>query len=359
MGEKDFYMDELFRNITVQSRVIKKTAKHIEIVASANPRMSAMALKSQQAVYKTLSAEYTEVNITHIDTMADLQALVAKKPDLVVLGMQLILLDPTVSYEKSPKIWLAQYLTAHGINFTGSTAQALMLEFNKPEAKQIVIDAGLKSAAYMIAPVGQPLAKHSLQFPLFVKPANRASSKGIDEMSVVYADAELAAKVRVIHTEYGADALIEEYLPGREFSVAVIRQPRSNMLRAMPIEISSPADVNGNAFLSRAVKVSDSEEVLRVTDQVLKNALNALAIGVFKALGARDYGRIDMRLDITGKPCFIEANLMPGLSRHGYLLRCFTMLNRTSYEHMILSIVRLAFERRLTPRKTLAGTQSV
>ena len=93
------------------------------------------------------------------------------------------------------------------------------------------------------------------------------------------------------------------------------------------------------------MKVADSENVLAVYDVSLRCELNALAIGVFRALGSRDYGRIDMRLDGNGHPSFIEANLMPGLSDHGYLARCFDLNEGISYNSMILNIVELAIVR--------------
>jgi D-alanine-D-alanine ligase len=191
----------------------------------------------------------------------------------------------------------------------------------------------------------QPTFSHNLRYPLFVKPTNRGDSKGIDELSVVRSQAELEHKIVAIHTECSSDVLVEEYLSGREFSVAVIQQPDTDKLRAMPIEISAPADNKGNSFLSEAVKDANTEKVLVVTDPALKQALNDLAIGVFTALGSRDYGRIDMRLDSLGVPHFIEANLMPGLSNHGYLTRCFVLNGTTAYEDMILSIIALGVQR--------------
>jgi D-alanine-D-alanine ligase len=324
----------------------RKIDAYIEIVGSTNPRLNAMARDSQLTMLAILSQQYTKVAISHVNTMADLEVLAGKKPDLVVLGMKLVLLEPSLSYDDSPKMWLSDYLEAAGISFTGSDTTALMLEFDKHAAKQQVIDSGLHSASYFISQIIQPTLAHNLTFPLFVKPTNRGDSKGIDELSVVHNETELASKVRSIHTDYSSDALIEEYLPGREFSVAVIKQPDSEELLAMPIEITSPVDAKGNRFLSEAVKEADSETVLAVADQALKDALNSLAIGVFKALGSRDYGRIDMRLSADGTPHFIEANLMPGLSDHGYLVRCFTLNNQISYSDMILSIVRLALERK-------------
>jgi len=317
---------------------------YIEIVGSSKARLNAMARDSRESIHAVLSKQYAKVGITIVDDMAGLKALVAKKPDLVILGMKLVLLDPTKSYDDSPKVWLSEYLDQHGIAYTGSDTAALTVEFDKPVAKQMVMDASLQSSAYFISSIKQPVFDHSLEFPLFVKPTNRGDSKGIDEMSVVYTQDELEAKITAIHKECGSDALIEEYLTGREFSVAVVKQSDASLL-AMPIEITAPADTKGNSFLSEAVKDADSERVLAVNDDVLKAKLNDLATGVFEALGSRDYGRIDMRLDGLGTPSFIEANLMPGLSNHGYLSRCFAINEDISYEGMILSIANLGLQR--------------
>lgn len=333
----------------------KKTNKYIEIVGSSNPRLNAMAHDSRLTIAATLRKHYTKVGITLVDNMDDLKALVAKKPDFVVLGMKLVLLDPAKSYDDSPKVWLSTYLEEYGIAYTGSDTAALALEFNKPEAKQKTIEADLRTSAFFISTIINPTFKHNLQFPLFVKPTNRGDSKGIDEQSVVYSDADLQAKILSIHNNCGSDALIEEYLPGREFSVAVIKQAYSDSLLAMPIEITTSADKRGHSFLSEAVKDADTEKVLEIYDYKLKNMLNTLATGVFKALGSRDYGRIDMRLDSQGQPNFIEANLMPGLSDHGYLSRCFYLNQRTSYQDMILDIVALGLTRnQALPQTTLA-----
>ncbi len=328
-----------------QSASTEKINAYVEIVGSSNPRLNAMAKDARLSIRAILRKHYSKVGITIVDDMADLEKLAAKKPDIVVLGMKLVLLDPSQSYDDSPKVWLSTYLKENGIEFTGSDTDALIVEFDKPEAKQMVINAGLQSSAYFISRINQPTFNHSLRFPLFVKPTNRGDSKGIDDRSVVYSQAELESKIRSIHSECSSDALIEEYLSGREFSVAVIRQTNSDELLAMPIEITAPTDKKGNSFLSEAVKSADSERVLAVNDIKLKDAINTLAIGVFTVLGSRDYGRIDMRLDAQGIPNFIEANLMPGLSDHGYLSRCFYINQHINYSDMILSVVDLGLRR--------------
>lgn len=322
-----------------------KIDAYIEVVASSNSRLNAMSHSSQSSVLATLRKRYAKVMITIVDDVSGLEKLVAKRPDLVVLGMKLVLLDAAKGYDDSPKIWLADYLEERGICFAGSDTLALNLEYNKPAAKQRVLDAGLQSSQYFISSMKRPTFTHNLTYPLFVKPTNRGGSKGIDEKSVVHTQQELEVKIVSIHSDCQSDVLVEEFLPGREFSVGVVRRPHTNDLLAMPIEIIAPSDDNGNTFLSSAVKHADSEKVATVTDCRLVGVVSTLAVEAFDALGARDYGRIDIRLDGNGVPNFIEANLMPGLSNHGYLSRCFFINKNIDYEGMLFSIVDLGLER--------------
>lgn len=331
----------------------EKIDKHIEIVGSTNSRLTAMSASSRDTIYAILKKHYAHVSISIVNNMDDLETLVAKKPDLVLLGMKLILLDETKSYDESPKLWLSTYLKANDINFTGSTSAALTLEFDKPKAKQNVLDSGLNTSAYFKVKIHDSMPEHTLTFPLFVKPSNCAGSNGIDQMSIVHDNTALSAKVASIHHKLSSDALVEEYLPGREFSVGIIRHSDQTALLAMPIEITAPPDEKGNRFLSETVKTEDTEKVTAVHDRDLKAKLCELGTAIFESLGASDYGRIDLRLDRFDNPSFIEANLMPGLSNHGYLSRCATLNTHLTHEDILLQIVKLGFKS--TPRTLLAA----
>ena len=81
----------------------------------------------------------------------------------------------------------------------------------------------------------------------------------------------------------------------------------------MPIELIAPQDKNGCRILTSKVKSSNIEKASLVYDDDVKSKVMTLALNVFLALGARDYGRIDIRLDSAGIPNFLEANLIPSL----------------------------------------------
>lgn len=295
-----------------------------------------------------LGKQYLSVRPTIVDTVSDLEALVARKPDLVFLGMKFVPVDPALGRYDPAKIWLANYLAENGIAYTGSDHLAHQLAADKVLAKQHVQAAGLKTAPFHVITKDQARAGYptKLSFPVFVKPTDRGGGQGIDSASVAYTSSDLQTKVRSIATNWQADSLIETYLPGREFSVAILKAEHSSGYLTMPIELIAPLDNHGARLLSSQVKSANTEQALAVSDPALRSSVIALALNVFNALGARDYGRIDIRLDAAGTAHFLEANLTPSLiSGYGSFPKACALNYGLDHESMILTIVRLALLR--------------
>ena len=325
-----------------------KSNKHIEIVRSTTGRLSSMSQESCDAIFAVLAKRFTDVSITIVNNLSDLEALVARRPNLVFLGMKFIPANPTLGAADPQKIWLGEYLDRHNIAYTGSGQAAHRLERSKPRAKQCVLDASLKTSAFCVIKQAQSLSKGdiSLVFPLFIKPTSGGGGLGIDSKSVAHTFEQLCSKVQSITAKLHSDSLVEEYLPGREFSVAILRDEHSLEFLAMPIELVAPPDKAGVSLLSSRVKSSNTEQALEVTDKSVKSKIAALALAVFHALGARDYGRIDIRLDAAGVPHFLEANLIPSLiSGYGSFPKACVLNIGLEYEPMILRIAELGLAR--------------
>ena len=185
----------------------------------------------------------------------------------------------------------------------------------------------------------------AINFPVFIKPTDRGGGLGIDSKSVAQNYNELNLKIRSIAMKYQSDSLIEEYLPGREFSVAILKNPNLSF-EVMPVELIAQPNINGMQLLGGKHKSANTEKVIEITDKILKAKVNNLAISAFSVLGARDYGRIDIRLDKNGTPQFLEANLIPSLiCGYGSFPKACIINKNISYESMILNIVKLAFAR--------------
>jgi D-alanine-D-alanine ligase len=306
-----------------------------------------MSQRSSDAILEVLSKHYAEVGVTIVNDLADLEALIELQPDLVFLGMKFVPANPVLG-RQSPRIWLAQRLDAAGISYTGSSHEAHQLDLDKPSAKQRALDLELNTPPYYVVKQGQQLteADMELAFPVFIKPTDRGGGLGIDGDSVARNFQELETKVGTIAAEQQADSLVEQYLPGREFSVAILQDTDSASLAVMPIELLAPPDARGLKLLSKTVKTSNGEQAVMVTDGLVRAKIIELAMAVFEALGARDYGRIDLRLDNNGVPHFLEANLIPSLiGGYGSFPKACRLNIDLAYEPMIVHIAQLGLAR--------------
>jgi len=332
-----------------------KINKHIVIVRSTIKNLSSMSQFSCDALKITLSKHYRKVSVHIVNNINDLETLVIINPDLAFMGMQSI---PNIM-DYSTNILLAQYLNDNNIATTGSGADSHILEHSKSLAKQRILDTGLATSAYFVARQNTPIleAENILKFPLFVKPLDMGGGSGIDSMSVVHDFTQLLNKVDFISTEFATDSLVEEYLDGREFSVAILQKEDSDEYLSMPLELIAPEDEFGSRILSGTVKDQDTETFSSVIDLTLKRKLSDFAIEIFKSLGARDYGRIDIRLNSAGIPQFLEANLIPSIIEgFGNFPKACLLNENLDYETIILRIASLAFARKVAETEVIVNT---
>jgi len=310
-----------------------------------------MGQRSAAAAQVALARHYTQVKVTVVNDYLDLRALASRHPDVVFLGMKFLPCNPVLGFHDPDKIWLNDYLENEGITCTGSDYRAHELELNKELAKWRVLQAGLKTARFHITKVNELLVQDDvkLTYPLFVKPSNRGGGLGVDSNSLVHTFTQLKSKVRSIADGLGSDALIEEYLPGREFSVGILKDIETGSYSVMPLELVAPVNDDGESFLSAQIKSADTEQHFAITDTVLRARINTLAMDVFHVLGARDYGRIDIRLDAAGVPHFLEANLLPSmLEGYGNFPKTCLLNSGIEYEPMLVRVVELALSRNAT-----------
>jgi D-alanine-D-alanine ligase len=322
-----------------------KINKHIEIVSSSSGVLSSMSRKSYDMVRAALSNYYEHVGVSLVSTEEDLERLVQKKPDLVFLGAKRIPKNGT----SNQYIWLSDFLDSKGIPYTGSTSNAHKLDHYKDRAKGAVKNAGLTTSNYFIASKGEftEASQLALDFPLFIKPPRLGGGFGIDANSVVRNFSEFTKKVASLNDEFHSNSLVEEYLDGREFTVAVLQSPDRSHLHVLPIEMLPKQNALGDRVIDHAMKSSKEETAVAiVADGEVKTSVINLAKDVFIAIGGRDYGRIDIRLDKNNTPYFLEANLIPSIINGSGNFQKACLINiGLDYESMLLQIVELALTR--------------
>jgi D-alanine-D-alanine ligase len=242
-----------------------------------------------------------------------------------------------------------------GIPYTGSEPLTLGLCLDKRRTKEILRYNGVPTPRFWTVTALNELPAR-LHFPLMVKPTLEGSSKGVTDRSLVRNRRELVRQVDWVLSTYHQPALIEEFLPGREFTVAMLGN--GSALRALPfVEInfdSLPAGVNP-IYSFEAKWVWDREEdplqifsCPAVLEPLLQRQIEAVCRQAFNALGCRDWCRIDVRLNDQGHPQIVELNPLPGILPRPEQNSCFPKAARAagmSYDETILAVVDAAFQR--------------
>ena len=157
--------------------------------------------------------------------------------------------------------------------------------------------------------------------------------------------AEFESKTLALYETFQQPVLAEEYLEGREYSVAVIKSPDGKLLVA-PVEIIPPESSHGMRILGAQAKRDDSEQIMRIADQHVIIKVKQLAIEAFLGLGIRDFGRIDIKTNKRGDCYFMEANLVPGMTAGtSYFPKACSIEQALSYREVIQRIIEAGMSR--------------
>ena len=205
--------------------------------------------------------------------------------------------------------------------FTGSDALTLGICLDKSRAKEILTYHRIPNARFLVADQMDDIKNTNFDFPLIVKPISEGSSKGIFSSSFVKNTKELEDEVSRILISYNQPALIEEFLPGREFTVAVLGN--GNEAEVLPIiEIryeDFPEDVvplysyEAKWILDTKENNFDVFECPARLDSILEKKIKDTVLRTYNVLKCKDWSRIDIRLDKNGVPNIIEINPLPGI----------------------------------------------
>ncbi|MHB1685963.1 MAG: D-alanine--D-alanine ligase family protein [Ignavibacteriaceae bacterium] len=242
------------------------------------------------------------------------------------------------------------------IPYTGSDPLTLATCLDKARTKEVLSYYKIPNAKFLIAfELGQ-IKNIDLKFPLVVKPISEGSSKGIFSSSFVKNQKELYDEVERIITEYNQPALIEEFLPGREFTVAIIGNgDEAEVLPVVEINYQDFPQDFVPIYSYEAKWILDTKEnpldVFSCPAKInssLESRIKKTALKTFNVLRCKDWGRIDIRLDESGEPNIIEVNPLPGILPDPKDNSCFPKAARTSglnYNDMINRVLFVAAKR--------------
>ena len=225
-------------------------------------------------------------------------------------------------------------LEAYDIPYVFSDPLTMALTLDKAMAKRVCRDAGVPTAPFAVIASEADIAKVNLPFPLFLKPNQEGSGKGVDEHSMVEDSEALARTARMLLAKFQQPVLVEEFLPGREFTVGVIGTGDAAEVLGVSEIIPGEKFVGHGYGMDNKEKWEDRLSVRLVEDEAAR-AAGDVALAAWRVLRCRDGGRADVRIDREGRPRFIEVNPLAGI-RPGYSDLCFIAdFKGLSYQQLI------------------------
>jgi len=234
-----------------------------------------------------------------------------------------------------------------GIPYTGSDPLTLAIALDKARAKEVLYYYSIPTPGFKVLwDGGEDVG--DLKYPLFVKPLLEGSSIGISERSLVKNEQELKELSRELIERLKEPVIVEEFLEGREFTVALLGN-KPEVLPIIELDFSSlPEEKRFDCFEVKWYLDDDKLVCPAQIDAELKQRIEETAVKTFRALRCRDLCRIDMRLDAGGVPNVIDVNPLPGLApdpreNSRFPKACYTA--GMSYDEIIWSIVDAAVMR--------------
>lgn len=228
-----------------------------------------------------------------------------------------------------------------GVPCTFSDARALTAGLHKGMSKRLARNAGVRTADFEVAASLEDAEQCGLPMPLFVKPVAEGSSKGITAANVVASRQALVRRCGELLARYRQPVLIETYLPGREFTVGIVGTgERAETLGVMEVLCGDGAEPGGYSYVNK-VRFQTCLQYALATDKTARRA-GTMALRVWRSLGCRDAGRVDLRCDADGEPHFLEVNPLAGLHPRHSDLPILCRLTGAGFEELLDLIVASA-----------------
>ena len=292
-----------------------------------------ISVAARTRVKKTKADTYAEWD--SLDTILAVKAALETHHSVALIEAnedafsKLLLLQPEIVFNlaeglrgASREAQIPAVLEMLGIPFTGSDALTLGICLDKSRTKEILAFHKIPTAEFSVVDSLHELTRCTVPLPAIVKPLHEGSSKGVLDASVVRTKDELVEQVKRVLTEYEEPALVEKYLPGREFTVALLGN--GDQVRVLPI-IELRFDLlpkGANPIYSYEAKwkwdtldhpIGDMYTCPADLAPELENLIKDVCTKAFRILRCRDWCRIDIRLDELGNPNIIELNPLPGI----------------------------------------------
>jgi D-alanine-D-alanine ligase len=246
----------------------------------------------------------------------------------------------------------------YGIPYSGSDPFTLTLCLDKARTKETLTFHGIPTPRFAVVERVEDLGAvtEQLAFPLFVKPLHEGSSKGITDANLCFDRGHLSRQTAFLLENYRQPVLVEEYLPGKEFTCAVVGNgddaavlPIVGMnFETLPKGALPIYSFDAKFVWDRPENPLDIFQCPARITRELQASIERVTLDAFRVLGCRDWARIDVRLDASGKPNVLEVNPLPGILPDPADNSCLPKAARAAgigYEELIQNCLKYAATR--------------
>lgn len=206
-------------------------------------------------------------------------------------------------------------LDLYQIPYTFSDPLVMCLTLHKGMTKHVIRDAGVPTADFVVAEAARDVERVPFDPPYFVKPVAEGTGKGVSPESVVLFPERLPAICERVIKAFRQPVLVESYLPGREFTVAILGTGReAQALGTIEVRLLPGAEPGVYSYTNkeRCEELVAYRLVKAEQDPLIAEA-EAVALRAWQVLGCRDAGRVDIRCNGGGSPMFMEVNPLAGI----------------------------------------------
>jgi D-alanine-D-alanine ligase len=244
-------------------------------------------------------------------------------------------------------------LDLYDIPYTFSDPLVLALALHKGITKAVIRHAGLPTADFAVIERIEDLDAVTLPLPMFAKPVAEGTGKGVTAASKITDRPSLRRICAELLDRYRQPVLVETFLPGREFTVAIAGTgPEAEVLGSMEVALLAGAEAEVYSYVNkeRCEELCDYRPGRPETDPQVRQA-EALGLAAYRVLGCRDAGRVDIRCDAAGRPHFIEVNPLAGIHPAHSDLPIICTMRGIAYNTLIERIIASASKRIKSAKK--------
>ena len=267
---------------------------------------------------------------------------------------ELIRFDPNLVFNRSTRensdrrfAFTPQLLDHLSIPYTGPNAQNCVTAYNKYLTKKVLQYLEISTPKFALIDNPKVIQNiDNLSFPLLVKPVMGGSSLGIEGENLVFTKKSCQIICSILRKNFDRPVIVEEFLNGREFTVGILGNETPKALPILEFINFSNGDYYFRSFTSKMVMSEyEKKSCPALISKQEKNKIITLALRAYKALGCRDYARIDIRFDKNNTPHVLEVNAFPSLISDGSSFALMAAVAGLSFMDLIDKILSIASKR--------------